>query len=86
MIVVLLAATFSTMRKIFFMEGLWPMISLNAIWEGVLMGMILLGVPFELLMGFFPGLTSQWLYGQISDTSFYCKSQILILDIVVAHP
>ena len=34
MIVVLLPATFSTMRKIFFMEGLWPMMSLNAIWAG----------------------------------------------------
>jgi hypothetical protein len=26
------------------------------------MEMILPGVPFELLMGFFPGLTSRWLY------------------------
>jgi hypothetical protein len=52
MIVVLLAATFSTMRKIFFMEGLWPMMSLNAVWEGELMGMILPGVPSVLLMGY----------------------------------
>ena len=48
--------------------------------------MILPGVPFELLMGFFPSLVLQWLYGQISDTSFYCKSQIIILDMVVTHP
>jgi hypothetical protein len=82
----LLAAALSTMRKIFFMEGLWPMMSLNAVWEGTLMGMILLSVPFELLMGFFPGLMSQWLYRQFSDTSFYCKSQIIISDIVVTHP
>jgi hypothetical protein len=67
------------------MEGLWPMISLNAVWQGEPMGMILLGVPFELLMGFFPALTLQWRYEPFSDTSFDCKSQIINLDIVVTH-
>jgi hypothetical protein len=35
------------------MEGLWPMMSLNAVGEGELMGMILPGVPSVLLMGYF---------------------------------
>jgi hypothetical protein len=63
--------------------------SLNAVWEGELMGMILPGVPSVLLMGFFPELTSQWLYGPFSDISFFCRSQILILpklsDLVESH-
>jgi len=55
MMVVSLPATFSTMRKIFFMEGLCPMMSLNAVWERAPMVMILVGVRLELLMEFFPG-------------------------------
>jgi hypothetical protein len=50
MMVVSLDATFSTMRRIRFMEGLWPMISLNAVWDGGPMGMILVGVGLEPVM------------------------------------
>jgi hypothetical protein len=42
------------MRKIFFIDGLWPTMSLNAVVAEGPIAMILLDVGLELLMEFFP--------------------------------